>query len=104
MRNILYSNGGGAVLPGDIVKYKKIFRTIDAVVVYVPGISPENKYFQGGDLDEVGVQTLNGRIYGIVVFEDGRLKGNILFQSRGLPGEVVPSLPDEIDDPYEDNI
>jgi hypothetical protein len=91
---ITYFGTGTRVEPGDSVKMRRWFRSLDGVVLYVPRLSPTKHAF---GLLHVGIQTEDQRIYAVKVSGTRELKRFISFRARG--SGVPPKLPAAFDDP-----
>ena len=107
-QRIVYFGTKTLVAPGDRVRLRRWFRWVEGVVRYVPGISPDHPILAGAAEDsvaEVGIETYDGRVYGIFVYPagyeaQGALSEKVRFETRGIS---PPPLPDDIDDPINDS-
>lgn len=91
-----------AVRPGDRVRFRNWFRVRDAVVVYVPGVSPRHRDFSEGPVPEIGLRSDKGYFYGVYVDPSTRfLRNTVTFVDRGSMEGI--SVPDALDDPVESN-
>jgi hypothetical protein len=87
------------VLPGDEILFRRWFRNSSAIVVHVPGISPPHRDFGDEFVQEVGIRTAAGRIYGVAVDPaSNNLPGTVKFCARGK--QPAP-LPEVLDDEFE---
>lgn len=92
MQPVTYFGTDIEVQPGDVVKMRRWFRHVPAVVTYVPGISQPNSFF--GKI-HVGVKTYDQLFYGIIVEERGVLWKTVIFVARG--DGPPPDLPDDLE-------
>ena len=98
---IRYFDTDTAVLPGDKVQMKRWFRFVDGTVSHVPGLSKPRREFDAGGLQDVGITTYDGKLYGIVVDPDTCfVRDTGVWVARCGPPEGIP---DVIDDPYIEN-
>ena len=98
MADIVYDACGSRVLPGDRVTMKRLFRKVPATVMFVPGISPPHREFTAPQgIEEVGIRTDAGRVYGIFVDPDTSvLRETIALVERGsMPEEPLPDVLDD---------
>lgn len=93
---VRYHGSAVAVLLGDRVKLRWLFRWRRGVVNYVPGISPLHEEMEHNLLYWVGIALEGGRFTGILVNPDtGCTRKSLVFLERGSMDGVaaVPPAP-----------
>jgi hypothetical protein len=86
-----YSDTGTLIQINDAVNLHRSFRDINATVIYIPGVSPPNRYFGVGPSGCVGLKSEDGKYYGIFISDDGELKKSVSFVARqNLPPLQIP--------------
>ncbi|SMC25570.1 hypothetical protein SAMN02745857_02216 [Andreprevotia lacus DSM 23236] len=95
MQAIHYAGSDTAVLPGDVVRLKRMRGEEEGFIAYVPGISPPNKFFGVGVGASVGFGNAQGRYWALSVDESGILSSAVHWFARG---EAPPELPADLDE------
>jgi hypothetical protein len=92
---VRYHGGQQAVLLGDRVESRGLFRKRRGVINYVPGVSQPHGEMEHNGLHWVGISFAGGAFSGVVVDPDsGCIQKKIVFLERGAAEAATPLPPE----------